>query len=166
MTPQQVKDLLGLFNKRYGRLLILVIIGVIIALGALIGHRLQEDRNTSKQVVAWHKKYNYLITNLTNSFEGAQVASKADSITALTVSCTQIQKTANAALHAKKIPDPNIERYWTAALENDVDGSVLCSRGATQGNNDLMEQANSYYNKGATDLQIVATDLKKAAQVK
>jgi len=166
MTPQQLKDLKDLFNKQYGRLLILAIIGVAITIGLLIGHRLQQDRHTGNQVTAWHRRYGYVITKLANDFALAQKDSKASNSKELAADCTQIENDSTAAEHLQKIPDPGIQRFWVAALEDDAAGGKVCVEAVNEQNITLMREASSNFGKGTSNLQTVNKDFQKARQEK
>ena len=166
MTPQQVQDLKDLFSKRYGRLLVLVIIGIVIGVGVVLSHRLQEDRHNSDRVVAWHNTYNYMLTDLVSDLSQAETDSKNNNLPAVGTACTKLEKDAEADMKAPKIPDPSIQKYWMAALKDDAGAALDCSDAAKQSSPTLMSDATSAFQKGSTNLEVVSHDFKLAEQNK
>ena len=166
MTPQQLTDLKDLFSKQYGRLLVLAIIGVIIAVGVVVGNRLQQDRHTGNQVTAWHQRYSYLITDLTDDFTIAQKDSKADNSKALAADCTQIENDATKGELVKKIPDATIQSYWSAALEDDAVGGKVCVEAINESSQSFMQDASTDFNRATTNFEVVSKDFQKAQQEK
>lgn len=163
MTPQQIKDL---FSKEYGRLLLLVIVGVLIVVGVIINNRLGQDHRTDQKVNAWHTKYGYMITNLTNAFIVAESDSKANDYPQLSADCVLIQKYAAEDQKQPKIPDPSVQQLWIGAMKDDETGAQLCQEGESKKSTALMSQASTYLNKGTANLELVAKDFQAAQQNK
>jgi hypothetical protein len=163
VTPEQLKSV---FTKSYSRLLILAIIGVCIAIGVLVGHRIQEDHNTARKVVRWKVQYGYLITNLTKDFENAESASQAGDATSLATDCQQIHRDAVAAESKPTIPDAAVKQSWNSALHDDAAGATDCIMGLSQSKASLMKQATTDFSNATKALTAVSTDLQHAATIK
>jgi hypothetical protein len=149
MTPEQIKNL---FNKPYSRLLILGIIGVLIVIGTLIGHRFQEDQQNVNKIKHWKTTYSFLITNLTNDFKKAQLDIQNGSTKDLGTVCDQIRKDSLNAESKPAIPDNSIEANWKVGLKDDAAGGAECSEAVKTGSQSTFTKASNDFTKGSTAL--------------
>jgi hypothetical protein len=160
MTPEEFKNL---FNKSYSRLLILGVIGVLIIAGALIGHRLQQDRHHIAQIKQWEATYGYLETDLTNDFKKAQTDAVGNKTQALGADCRQIEHDSKIAEGKPAIPDTIIESNWKTGLKDDAIGGEACSEATestvSTSSSEFTEASTSFTN-GTKALASVSSEIK------